>query len=70
MRRFLNDKLVTKIPSDPNPDVQIAGWKSSSRWVEAMSLAAKNVLQHYVVSTSLLKFPTCEEVRSKIENAG
>ena len=34
-----------------------------------MSLAAKNVLQHYVVSTSLLKFPTCEEVRSKIENA-
>ena len=69
MRRFLNDKLVTKIPSDPNPDVQIAGWKSSSRWVEAMSLAAKNVLQHYVVSTSLLKFPTCDEVRSKIENA-
>ena len=69
MRRFLNDKLVTKIPSDPNPDVQIAGWKSSSRWVEAMSLAAKNLLQHYVVSTSLLKFPTCEEVRSKIENA-
>ena len=69
MRRFLNDKLVTKIPSDPNPDVQIAGWKNSSRWVEAMSLAAKNVLQHYIMSTSVLKFPSCDEIRSNIENA-
>jgi len=68
MRKFLNDKLVTSIPSDPSPNVQVTGWKNCKRWVEATALAAKNVLQHYVILSSS-SFPSCDEVRSKIESA-